>query len=81
MLQSAFINDFFPDQESNEGKIFQCKRSNCFQIMLFSFFLFFKWFELTDYTSLPCNTLEHIDAARRPHNKREDASPNPSCQI
>lgn len=78
MLKSAFINDFFfPDQESNEGKCFNAKAAIVFK----SCFFFFKWFELTDYTSLPWNALEHINTARRICNKREDASPNPSCQI
>lgn len=78
MLKSAFINDFFPDQKSDEGKYFNVEEA----IVLKSCcFLFFKWFELTDYTSLPRNALEHINTARRICNKREDASPNPSCQI
>lgn len=40
MLKSAFINDFFPDQESNEGKYFNAKeaivsKSCCFLSFFF----------------------------------------------
>lgn len=51
MLKSAFINDFF-SQTKNQMKGNVSMQKQQFQIMLFSFF-FFKWFELTDYTSLP----------------------------